>query len=77
LGGGEVSGGHYDYAYHHVNDFVWTMEARDDMTDERKALARLLKAASEAMRMVEWVDSGDCSPGDENAAIAACFKVRP
>lgn len=68
-----MSGGHYDYAYQHVNDVAdkveeeadaipgWdNAEPRDprEAADRRKISAHLFKV-SEAMRALEWCDSGD------------------
>ena len=67
-----MSGGSYDYAYTHVNDFVWGMEAHGRvLTPARRALKEVLEKASDAMHAVEWVDSGDYAPGDEDDEIAA------
>lgn len=42
-------------------------------TPERRAFAAHLKKVATALHDIEWVDSGDCVPGDENAAIRACL----
>lgn len=66
-----MSGGSYDYAYSRVENM-----AQDPFlttTPERRAFASLLNDVAEAMHDIEWVDSGDYSPGDENAAIERCL----
>jgi hypothetical protein len=46
-------------------------------TPERKAFAEHLKLVAKALHDIEWVDSCDYGPGDENAAILACLKSAP
>lgn len=78
-----MSGGHYDYAYFKVNDMTYQMEREMDRqseydpqkTPERVAFAKLLKSVAEAMRAIEWVDSGDCSTPHENKAIRDCLRL--
>ena len=67
-----MSGGSYDYAFSHVSDMADRM-AGGVQTPLRIEFAALLERVSVAMRAVEWVDSGDCSYGDEDASIRACF----
>ena len=43
-------------------------------TPERKAFRRHLLKVADALHDIEWVDSGDKGPGDENAAIRACLQ---
>lgn len=68
-----MSGGSYDYAYFKVQDFINEMETRE-MTPERKRFAVLLTLVRDAMRAVEWVDSGDYADGDENSVIEKAFE---
>lgn len=42
-------------------------------TPERKAFAKHLELVCKALHDIEWVDSCDYGPGDENDAIRACF----
>ena len=42
-------------------------------TPERKAFARHLVKVAKALHDIEWVDSSDYGPGDENEAIRACL----
>jgi len=65
-----MSGGSYDYAYGRVEDLA--REIRGDSALRRAFRAHLVKVAK-ALHDIEWVDSGDCSPGDEEAAIRACL----
>lgn len=64
-----MSGGSMRYLYsrlEHEASFV-------EDTPERKAFAKHLKLVAKALHDIEWVDSGDYGPGDENAAIRACL----
>lgn len=65
-----MSGGSYNYAYMHVDDFLAAMRCH---TPERKAFGPVLGAVAAAMRAIEWVDSSDYSEGDENKAIRDVF----
>ena len=68
-----MSGGSYQYAYARLeNDFLYDFERRAD-TPERKAFLTLLRKVVKAMQDIEWVDSGDYGPGDENSAIRAAL----
>ena len=42
-------------------------------TPEREAFAKHLKLVAKALHDIEWVDSADYGPGDENEAIRACL----
>lgn len=66
-----MSGGSYEYAYCKIDDWEQTMPDRSN--PRRMAFKKLLKLVSEAMHDIEWVDSSDMSPGDENKAIDAVF----
>ena len=64
-----MSGGSMNYLYSkllHCADFPIN-------TPEREAFANHLKLVAQALHDIEWVDSGDYGPGDENAAIRACL----
>ena len=58
-----MSGGSYDYAYTHVNDFADAMREEGSCSAARPALRRAfrehLRLISDAMRAIEWNDSGD------------------
>ena len=67
-----MSGGSMNYLYSkvlHNADFPLD-------TPEREAFAAHLKLVAQALHDIEWVDSGDYGPGDENAAIRACLSER-
>lgn len=67
-----MSGGSYQYAYSRLeNDFLYEFARRAD-TPERKAFLAHIQKVIEAMHDIEWVDSGDYGPGDENQAIMQC-----
>ena len=65
-----MSGGSYDYIYSRIEQFAG--ELRVD-TLERRLFRDLLYRVAKAAHDIEWVDSGDCSPGDEDKAIIACL----
>lgn len=65
-----MSGGSMNYLYSkvlHCADFPLD-------TPERQEFAKHLKLVAQALHDIEWVDSGDYGPGDENAAIRACLR---
>ena len=65
-----MSGGSYDYIYSRVET------AASDITPTtplRKLFKSHLFKVAKALHDIEWVDSGDCCPGDENESIKACF----
>ncbi|MBV8061133.1 MAG: hypothetical protein JO253_06380 [Alphaproteobacteria bacterium] len=63
-----MSGGSMNYLCNLVDEANF-----DTSTPERMAFKRHLKLVAEALHDIEWVDSGDYAPGDENAAIRACM----
>jgi hypothetical protein len=66
-----MSGGSYDYIFAAIEDIdvlKWSSNPK------RKRFQKLLKLVAKAMHDIEWVDSGDYTPGEENASIDACFK---
>ena len=67
-----MSGGSYDYAYLKIEDLAHNIKARAS-TPERSAFVDHLFKIAKAAHDIEWVDSGDCGPGDENQAIRACL----
>lgn len=64
-----MSGGSYDYVYNRIQE----IELRNKDNPRRATFQKLLYLVAEAMHDIEWVDSGDCSPGDENKSIDAVF----
>jgi hypothetical protein len=65
-----MSGGYYDYAYHHIELLAEDIKPLNQLRIEFKS--HLLKVAK-ACHDIEWVDSGDYGPGDETDAILACL----
>lgn len=65
-----MSGGSYDYAFGKLEDFASSL--RHTEKDPRRVVFKeLLCLVVLAMRDIEWVDSGDYSPGEENDSIDA------
>jgi hypothetical protein len=64
-----MSGGSMNYLY---SKLEYDATFRED-TPERKAFAKHLQLVAKALHDIEWVDSADYGPGDENAAIRACL----
>ena len=65
-----MSGGSYDYIYSKIEEIVLRNTDKDP---RRKAFQKLLRLVGQAMHDIEWVDSSDCSPGDEHEAIDKVF----
>ena len=64
-----MSGGSMDYLYQRVES-----DARFHRnTPARVAFAKHLELVCKALHDIEWVDSGDYAPGDEDASIRACL----
>ena len=68
-----MSGGSYDYAYSKIEDL--SMCIRENDNPHRVAFKKLLRLCAEAARAIEWVDSGDYAPGDEDKPIDAALKA--
>jgi hypothetical protein len=64
-----MSGGSMNYIY---SKLEYEANFRQD-TPERRAFAKHLELVIKALHDIEWVDSGDYGPGDENKAIRACL----
>lgn len=64
-----MSGGSWDYSYHRVEELAsrFSMER----APLRRAFGAHLYKVAKALKDVEWVDSADFCPGDEEAAIRA------
>lgn len=67
-----MSGGSYEYAYRHVFEFRDLLLHRAK-TPERRAFLAHLELVAEAMKAIEWEDSGDGA--DDCAAILRCISV--
>ena len=65
-----MSGGSMNYLYSKL-EYDATFSTH---TPERVAFKRHLAKVAKALHDIEWVDSGDTGPGDENAAIRACLQ---
>ena len=66
-----MSGGSWDYIGFAIQDAANRLcESKDVL---RVALGKHMRMVGNAMVDVEWVDSGDRSPGDETEAIRACL----
>ena len=64
-----MSGGAYNHAYRTVEDIANKIEA--DADRRRIAFVAHLRAVAQALKAIEWVDSGDDVRGGEWAAIDA------
>ncbi len=64
-----MSGGSMDYLYCKLDAATF-----DDSTPLRRAFRKHLKLVAKALHDIEWVESGDYSPGDEDAAIRKVVK---
>lgn len=65
-----MSGGSYCYAYRKIEDLASEIRPTSSL---RKAFKTHLRKVAKACRDIEWVDSSDCGPGDEDGAIRACL----
>ena len=63
-----MSGGSMNYLCYRVAEAEFSTH-----TIERQAFKKHLQKIASAMKEIEWVDSGDTSPGNENAAIRDCL----
>lgn len=66
-----MSGGSYDYLFRSMEDAADTLK-RSPIA-YRRAFSQLMFKCAEAMHDIEWVDSGDTSPGDDEEAIMKCI----
>lgn len=66
-----MSGGSLDYLYVKIQNAADLLNK--DRKTHRRAFASHLNLIAEALRRIEWVDSSDCSPGDEKESILACI----
>lgn len=67
-----MSGDAYDYFYSKLESFIDQLEEQDNSSNRQKFIG-LLKLVVKACRDIEWVDSGDTGPGDEDEAIDYVF----
>ncbi len=66
-----MSGGSHDFRYREIEQEA--EDLRKSNITLRKAFASHLDLVAKAMHAIEWVDSGDFSPGEEKEAILACI----
>lgn len=64
-----MSGGSMDFLYAKVQDAYF----RHERSAERRAFRQHLKLVAEALRAIEWNDSGDGNDEREREAIRACI----
>lgn len=74
-----MSGGSFEYAFHKVENFIDDLNIRiqqlkaegdsDINIESRERFVAHLRLVAEAMKAIEWVDSGDCSPPHNEEAI--------
>lgn len=62
-----MSGGSWDYFSHRLEEVAIRLKC--DKKPNRRALGNMLLKASKALHDIEWVDSDDYGPGDDDAAI--------
>ncbi len=62
-----MSGGSWNYAYRHLEELAESL--RESRQPERRALGKRMSLMAQAAHDIEWVDSGDLSPGDDLPAI--------
>lgn len=65
-----MSGGALDYAYNRVEEIARDVSKQATCVEHRALVKHLMKVST-ALRALEWVLSGDDSPGDEIQAILA------
>ena len=67
-----MSGGSYDYLSFKMEDAARTL-MKKHQTVYRQAFGKHMMKCAKAMYDIEWVDSDDKSPGDEEKAIMECI----
>lgn len=65
-----MSGGAYNYAYSKLDNFIYEVNRREPSPERRAFLKHLIKVA-DAMKAIEWNDSGDGA--DEDTALKEVF----
>lgn len=66
-----MSGGSHSYRYREIEQEAYEL-SKSNLT-YRKAFAHHLELVAKAMHAIEWVDSGDCGPGDDKEAVLSCI----
>jgi hypothetical protein len=67
-----MSGGSYNYFYQQLESYAEDIRNLD-INPKRKLFSQLLVLCAKAAKDIEWVDSGDYGPGDEDKAIDEVF----
>ena len=70
-----MSGGSWNYFCYELEEVAERLSI--DKCPHRKMFANHLEKCANALRSIEWVDSGDYGPGDELEDIAKCFNAEP
>ena len=68
-----MSGGSYDYLCYKMEDAASTL-CQKGQPAYRKAFGELMRKCAKAMHDIEWVDSCDMGPGDDEKAIMECIE---
>jgi hypothetical protein len=68
-----MSGGAYDYTYARIQTLAEDIHATSEL---RAVFKKHLAKVAETCRAIEWVDSGDYGPGDEDKLIKECLGER-
>lgn len=68
-----MSGGSYNYVYFKFEEFAENL--RNNGNPRREAFRKIVALVAKAAYDIEWVDSSDYGPGDENAAIDALLSA--
>ena len=66
-----MSGGSWNYCFGHLDDAAERLLLERD--PYRRTLGRQLKLIATALHDIEWVDSGDYSPGRDDESIKAAL----
>ena len=74
----EMSGGSYDYLSNRIEELALMINRKAQhgvsCRVKRLAFVRLLDLCAKAAHDIEWVDSGDSTPGDEEPALDAVLE---
>lgn len=71
-----MSGGSLEYFSFKVDDVINLLTEHESTKTSalRQEFVEHLKLVSKALHDIEWVDSGDCTEGDEDEAISAVLR---
>jgi hypothetical protein len=69
--GETVSGGSWDYVFHHFDDVAGKLDGSDSSL--RRALGKRIASIAKALHDIEWVDSCDYNEGDDVESIKAAL----